>query len=472
MPPYDLAMHAGGIGWAMAGLEGLLEALREIGWLREPSVPLLGCRRGSLGCWRMRGDYWLAGRFERGVVEQLLDRVYGVRVPLSGRLVVFHRVPAPLGEYAAEVFADGLRLGVVEYSPGRGWLLHPSGASASLAASLGARVVEVESSGSRRLKGKRVRVGVVGVKSGWVIVSSGGWVGPARLLGDGTAKVKDLAPSGMRLLEPATVEEAVEANSEVVGGLAAEAREFIRRVYTRYARGGRAYVALSGGADSSAVLSLAREALGPERVAAVYVDTGMEFPETRRHVERLASMLDVDLEVVEAGVDPLEEVRKRGIMTRDNRWCTRLLKLEPLRRFYQRARARLVLDGARMWESSNRAKTPRVGENPLIPGVVRALPIRHWSRLAVQLYLAERSIPVLHLYQEGLTRIGCIACPAMHLYELHVAYRLHPDWYQRLAEAAAPGRGVEGLSWLLRGSWRREGSGETWLSREGLEERS
>ena len=439
---------------------GVYAAVERLGWLREPSVPVLGCRGSGRSCWRVRGDYWLAGRFEKRVLEGVVRREFGATPGFTGRLVVFHRAPAPMGEYAVEVFAEALRLGVLEYAPGRGWVLHPSGALGSLLESVGAPALEVAVPPLRRLKGKRVQVpGGASVDAGWLLLRvPGSMVAVARSLGNGVAKVKDVAPLGFRPLPPAELDEAVEANAEVVGGLAAEAREFIRRAYNRVQAGrGRVYVAVSGGADSAAVLSLAREAIGSERLVAVYVDTGMEFPETRRTVERLTSMLGVDLEVVEADTDPLEEVRSRGLMTRDERWCTRLLKLEPLRRFYQSRGARLVLDGARRWESSLRASTPRLGENPLIPGVVRALPIHGWPRLAVQLYLAERSIPLNTLYMEGLTRIGCIACPAMHLYELHVAYRLHPGWFHRLAEAAAehertgPG---EMLARLLRGEWR------------------
>lgn len=437
-----------------------------LGWLREPSVPLLGCPRGrSAACWTLRGDYWLAGRFEKRLLEGLVRRDMGAELGLPGRMLVLHRVPAPLGEYAAEAFGEAARLGVVEYAPGRGWVLYPSGALASLAASAGAPVVEARFPPGRRVKGKRLLLDSGCGRGRLVVVRGGGLVAAARVVeaagGRCVVKVKDVAPAGFRLLPPGGLDEAVEANREALGALAAEARGWIRRVYDRVASGrGPVYVALSGGADSTATLSLAREALGAERVVAVYVDTGMEFPETRRHVERVASLLGVDLEVVEAGVDPLEEVRKRGLMSRGDRWCTRLLKLEPLRRFYRSRGARLVYEGARALESTNRARTPRLGENPLVPGVARALPIHHWSRLMVQLYLAERNIPVLHLYQEGLTRIGCIACPAMHLYELHIAWRLHPWWFRRLAAAAAGGSGGEdeALLGLLRGEWRRSGA--------------
>ena len=457
-------------GPRVEGLPAMASGLPDagvLGWDAGRGVPVLGCRRGA-GCWRLRGDFWAAGRFERRLFEAAVRRWMGGSPGLGERWLVFHRAPAPHGEYAVEVFGEGLRLGVLELVPGRGWVLYPSGALASLLESSGAvEAVEVEARG--RLKGKRLRLPRCPAGDGYVVVASGRWVGPARLEdgggGDGpcTVRVRDMAPRGFRLLEGGgDLLDAVEANAEAVGALAAEARGFIRRVYASVmASRGRVYVALSGGADSTAVLSLAREALGAERVAAVYVDTGMEFPETRRHVERIASILGVDLEWVEAEADPLEEVKRRGIMTRDYRWCTRLLKLQPLRRFYERVGARLVLDGARSRESTGRAETPRLGENPLIPGVARALPIKHWSRLAVQLYLWERGLPILHLYQEGLTRIGCIACPAMHLYELHIAWRLHPEWFHRLAEAVASATGLtagEALALLLRGEWRR---GET-----------
>lgn len=457
----------------MAPGEELQEALARLGWLREPSVPVIGCRGSGRACWRVRGDYWLAGRYEKRILDSLAQLAFGVDPGLREKLVVLHRAPAPGGEYAAEAFGEALRLGVVEYTS-RGWRLHPSGALASLAASLGAEAVQAPAGG--RLKGKRVRLPAGACRGRrWVIVSSRGWLGPARVdrVEDGAclAKVKDMAPRGLEPLPPAGLDEAVERNAELVGALASEAREFIRRAYARVqASRGRVYVAFSGGADSTAVLSLAREALGAERVVAVYADTGMEFPEARRHVERIASILGVDLEVVEPGVDPLEEIERRGLMTRDNRWCTRVFKLGPLRRFYQRVGARLILDGARRWESSGRARTPRLGENPLIPGVARALPIHHWPRLAVQLYLAERGIPLSQLYQEGLTRIGCIACPAMHLYEIHLAYRLHPSWYRRLAEAVARREGIdpgEALRLLLSGRWRRQGEPGTWIQDRG-----
>ncbi len=445
---------------AVAGFDAVVRALEQLGFWREPAVPVIGCRRTST-CWRMRGDYWLAGRFEKHIADCLARRCFGVGLGLHEHHVVFHRIPAPRGEYAAEVFAHASRLGVVEYIEARGWVLYPSGAAASLAESLGAVVEEVNVRG--RLKGKKLRLEHC-PQHGCALVASGGWVGPASIVERSQegciVRVRDMAPRGFRPLSPASLEDLVRANEEVTGALVSEAREFIRRVYARYqASRGKLYVAFSGGADSTALLELAREAVGQENVIAVYVDTGMEHPETRAYVEKIASIMGVDLEIVSSGLDPVELIAEKGFMTRDNRWCTRLLKLNPLRKFYQRRGVRLVLDGARKWESTTRAKTTRLGENPLIPGVIRALPIYHWPRFIVQLFLLERNLPFNQLYHEGLVRIGCMACPAMHLYELHVAYRLHRDWFHKLAEKIAQAHGNtwrEALAYILRGEWRKE----------------
>ncbi|HID42141.1 MAG TPA: hypothetical protein EYP33_08335, partial [Pyrodictium sp.] len=79
-------------------LQGLLEALERLGWLREPSVPVLGCRGSGKACWRVRGDYWLAGRYERSLLDTLSRLAFGADLGLRDRLVEFHRVPAPSGE--------------------------------------------------------------------------------------------------------------------------------------------------------------------------------------------------------------------------------------------------------------------------------------------------------------------------------------------------------------------------------------
>jgi 3'-phosphoadenosine 5'-phosphosulfate sulfotransferase (PAPS reductase)/FAD synthetase len=60
----------------------------------------------------------------------------------------------------------------------------------------------------------------------------------------------------------------------------------IRHWYDRYA--GRVYVAFSGGKDSTVLLHLVRS-ICPE-IPAVFVDTGLEYPEIRDFVRETANV--------------------------------------------------------------------------------------------------------------------------------------------------------------------------------------
>jgi len=106
------------------------QSIRRLGFLLEPPVPVMGCARRP--CWEMKGDYWFAGRFEKRLFQALFRKTFGVYFGVDSRIIVFHRIPAPLGEYAVEVFGEATRLGVIEYSPRTGWVYYPSGAAASI----------------------------------------------------------------------------------------------------------------------------------------------------------------------------------------------------------------------------------------------------------------------------------------------------------------------------------------------------
>ncbi len=418
-------------------------------WDQKSNHVFLG--RGSF---TPRGDVWLAGRGERGILADAISSSFGVEHGVAERVavepVLFHRIPAPLGEYAVEVRAHGLRLGALELDPRSGeWLLHASGALASLLESLGVATHRVEARG--RLKGSKIRLPTCSGPQ-LALIRSGDYVGVARRVEECTYKVRDMAPRGFQPLESVAPGGLAGANRAYLERLAREAMGFLRlHALPR----GRVYVAVSGGLDSSVSAHLAVESLGSRRVELVYADTGMEFPESIETVEKLASMLGVDLSIVESKWDPLVEIQRRGLMSRDNRWCTRLLKLEGLRRFYERRGARVVVEGTRAWESSLRASLPRRGVNPLIPGVTRLLPILYWARLEVQLYAVLHGIPVNPLYELGFTRIGCMVCPAMNLHELRLASSLYPSFYRAVAHAIEPPGVAGGLEFLLGGAWRR-----------------
>lgn len=63
---------------------------------------------------------------------------------------------------------------------------------------------------------------------------------------------------------------------------------------------------------------------------------------------------------------------------------------------------------------------------------MRALPIKKWPRILVQLYLLSRGIELNPLYDKGYSRIGCIVCPAMHKHELLLSYNQYSEIHEEI----------------------------------------
>lgn len=422
---------------------------KTVGWRMKENTPWLGVPRG----FRLNRDHWLAGAREKEWLKEALEGFYkGSSSIVEDSLILIQKAYSPSGGFGGEVYAHAARLGLLAYEDGA-WRFYPTGALASLLESTGTPTISVEYKG--RLKGRKITLPECPEEAGYVIISQRRYVGPAKIIERNPCivRVKDMAPRGFKPLPSSSIEDAVNVNRAYIERLAAEAREFIKA----HAGSGRVYVAVSGGLDSSAALSLAVEAVGRRRVVAVYADTGMEFPESKRTVEELAETLGVDLDIVSPQVDPVEEIARRGLMGKEYRWCTRLLKLEPLRGYYEARGARIVVDGARALESESRALTPRVGVNPVIPGVKRLLPIHSWSRLEVQLYAYLKGLPVNPVYDRGLHRIGCMLCPAMHIHEMRVSMELSRGFYQRIYKVLRELGIRDPEEFLLRGEWRRLG---------------
>jgi 3'-phosphoadenosine 5'-phosphosulfate sulfotransferase (PAPS reductase)/FAD synthetase/NOL1/NOP2/fmu family ribosome biogenesis protein len=405
-------------------------------WDLKENVPIVS---PSGEGWVLRNDFWLMSSWEKMRVEEFVEKFFGVKASLGSRFLVAHKMPSwePGIDYASEIYGEGAKLGLLIHRVDKdAWAVEGTGALASILEGIGAAVNEIRESEavSRRLKGKKIKIDT-GKCADYCLVKAGDYVGFAKKTADNSYKIKDLARKGFRLLGEPAASSLLNKNMDVLEKMADEAKSFIRRVSEKYGQN-EVPVAYSGGADSTALLSLAVEALGGERVIAVYTDTGMEFPETIAYAESVAARLGVRLVVLKSIYDPISEIRRRGIMSVENRWCTRLLKLEALKKFYREGGYRVYLDGARAYESSLREKTPRLSENPYIKEVARALPIRDWPRMLVQLYLMWRGIPPNPLYDEGLTRIGCMVCPAMMNYELKLSYARNRSFHEAVMNSA------------------------------------
>lgn len=374
--------------------------------------------------------------WEKDLIEKSLKTNFDVDVKLGNRFLIAHKLPSwTYGiDYVSEVFGEAARLGLFLHLVDTDeWVVEGSGALASILIKSGAKGVEIRSEGGakRRLKGKKVELPCA---LSYCLVRVGGHVGFAKRVNN-LYKIKDLAKLDFKMLRETSVDSLLEKNGQLMENVVGEAESFIKKTSKIYPQK-KMPVAYSGGADSTALLVLAVEALGSDKVVAVYTDTRLEIPENIDYVKQITDKLGVELIALKSPYDPYIEIKSRGLMSVKNRWCTKLLKLEALRIFYRENGYKVYLDGARSYESALRERTPRLSENPYIKNVKRALPIKDWPRFMVQLFLISRKIPINPLYEKGLTRIGCIVCPAMMPYELKISYDSYREYHLKILEAS------------------------------------
>ncbi|MEI6292274.1 MAG: aminotransferase class V-fold PLP-dependent enzyme [Methanomicrobiales archaeon] len=271
-----------------------------------------------------------------------------------------------------------------------------------------------------RIGGKRFTI-TTSVPDGTVIVKYRGRFGTA-VLKDGSLRVKEVMPvTPLRPKDPEWTE-AVARNTYHLKNLE---RNAVRSIKQHMNDRPVVNVSFSGGKDSTAVLLLARKAGVHD---AFFLDTGIEFPET---IEFVRSM---GVAVIRKAGDFWAAVEKAGPPAKDNRWCCKLLKQNPLRLHLETTGPCVTIQGNRWYESWNRADLELAVQNPLNPLQLNVSPIRNWRALEVFLYLWWQGAPINPLYEMGIERIGCYPCPSMLESEFSKLGRIHPDLMARCTD--------------------------------------
>ncbi len=259
-----------------------------------------------------------------------------------------------------------------------------------------------------------------------------------------------------------------EVHEDHLEGRIEEAVGFLRDVLDDV---GKAFVSVSGGKDSAVAALVASEA-GVED--AFYADTGMEFPCTVEAVERLADSLGLNLEVAEVGEDVIPSLSDTLLPpSRDNRWCTLVAKLKPVRDYVASTGKSWTVVGVRRFESEARSKRGPVWRSSEVPGQTNVAPVFRMSSLEVWLTVEAEGLPVSDAYMWGVNRVGCFMCPAgkigEYLWVSRFVPRLWRGW-EELLEDYARRHGLP-EDWLDLHVWRwlrPEGEVERLASREAL----
>jgi 3'-phosphoadenosine 5'-phosphosulfate sulfotransferase (PAPS reductase)/FAD synthetase len=189
---------------------------------------------------------------------------------------------------------------------------------------------------------------------------------------------------------------------------------------------------VSGGKDSTALLLALRESGIEHR--AVFADTGWEAPETYEYLDYLRERLG-PIDVVGAEGGMMGKIRKRaGFPGRMQRWCTRELKIQPLRAYHEGLGVETInAVGVRAEESPSRAAMAEWVDDEEWGGYVWR-PLLRWPVADVLAIHHRHGVKVNPLYQRGHDRVGCYPCIYSRKEEIRLISEHAPDRIDAIAE--------------------------------------
>ena len=187
----------------------------------------------------------------------------------------------------------------------------------------------------------------------------------------------------------------------------------------------RHVLGLSGGKDSAALAIYLNQQGRADRMEYFFCDTGAELPEVYEFLDRLEDYLDNPIERLSSGRDFDHHLRRFNnfLPAPHARWCTRVMKLEPLEAFvgddpcvsYIGIRADEQRGGYISHKPNIKAAYPFVED-----GIVRADVIR----------ILKDSVGVPEYYK-WRSRSGCYFCFFQRQDEWLGLADTHPDLFER-----------------------------------------
>ena len=300
-----------------------------------------------------------------GMVLGLFRDAFGTSSPLEGKSLFFNKVPGE--DRTDEVIANGSVLGIIRFDMRLDrMVLEIRQPGADLFNPVATKNIVVFGGMSGHLKGKTVPganvVQVIGdFRSGdTLILRKGQKVGPGIALvdsdfitaSDRSVKIRDLnAPSEIPVSPDADLDTFVAVNRDHVKRIGRRAvREMRRFLEERNTKGLPVTVSFSGGKDSLVAYGLASQVV--DNPDLLYIDTGLEFPESVDYVRRFATSHGNRMHVAHGNDGFWENVDTFGPPAKDFRWCCKVCKLGPMTEVIHRdfPKGTITVEGNRWME--------------------------------------------------------------------------------------------------------------------------
>jgi len=239
---------------------------------------------------------------------------------------------------------------------------------------------------------------------------------------------------------------------------------------------GQVYVSLSGGKDSTVLLHLARS-IYPE-VPAVFVNTGLEYPENVQFVKSIPNVTwikpkisfkkviekygypviskEVSQWLSEIATTRSDKLRTKRLRQLSAKWrymldapfkisnkCCDIMKKNPAHA-YEKQTSRQPLIGTMACDSALRQQSIMLhGCNAYDMAHPASRPLSMWTEYDVWEYLRTFNVPYSEIYDMGYTRTGCMFCmfglhmemrKRTHLHRFERMKKTHPKIYEYCME--------------------------------------
>jgi phosphoadenosine phosphosulfate reductase len=150
------------------------------------------------------------------------------------------------------------------------------------------------------------------------------------------------------------------------------------------------------------------------RIPVLFLDTGYHFAETYAYRDRIAAQLGLNVVNLLPRLTVPEQEGQFGVLhqTAPGR-CCEMRKVEPL--FSGLEAYDIWFTALRRDQSPTRANL-KVSDDFRLPSgkaLLKVSPLANWTAADVWAYLKRRDIPVLPLYDQGYTSIGCEPCTSL-----------------------------------------------------------